>query len=106
MFLSVIVRGRQYAIPIRHHIRHSYAFFTIDDAGLDYTKAVAIDDPEYISAEIPWINQKEFDAIKKNEEAILRGFCKYLRIYEKAVKYKDNPHYQTILRYSSLRYFR
>ena len=38
--LEIKIDGKTYAIPLRHHITHKYAFLTIGNQGLDYTKAV------------------------------------------------------------------
>ena len=103
--LEVEIDGRTYAIPLRHHITHKYAFLTIGNQGLDYTKAVVIDDDEYISSLPAWIDSAEFAIIKNRESVIANGMKKYCRIYQKAVQYKDKPFYSDILKYTTLKYF-
>lgn len=94
-----------FAIPIRHHIRHPYAFMTIEDRGLDYTKAIIIEDQTYISPNPAIIDTAEWNIIKKNENEIFYGFRKYYRQYCRALKHPDNPRSEKILKYSTLQYF-
>ena len=58
-YLTVKIENHSFAIPLRHHIAHPYAFMTIGDAGLDFTKAVIIDDPSDISSTTAWIDTNE-----------------------------------------------
>ena len=103
--LTLEVDGLLFAIPFRHHIRHTYAFHTIGEAGLDFTKAVIISDPDYLSADTPTIDGKEFAVLKRNENKIRYDFSKYIRQYRRAMKHRDNPRNANILKYSSLQYF-
>lgn len=103
--LAIEVDGIQFAIPFRHHIRHRYAFFTVGEAGLDYTKAVVIEDGSMVSAALPTIEQCEFDRLKGRDAQIEAGMRRYYRLVLKARRYADNPHYANILRYSALQYF-
>ncbi len=95
-----------FAIPIRHHINHEYAFMTIGDQGLDYTKAIVIEDLSYISPTPAIIDTSEWNIIKKNENKIFYGFRKYYRQYRKAMKHPDNPRSKKITKYSTLQYFK
>ena len=63
--LTIEIGGIPFAIPFRHHIRHRYAFFTIGESGLDYTKAVVIAEARFLSNDHPTIESKEFAIIKK-----------------------------------------
>lgn len=103
--IEVKVEGRTYAIPIRHHINHPLAFFTVGDAGLDYTKAVVISGPDDISIDKPRISTEEWNIIKSGEDTIFHEFRKYLRQYRRAMKYPDNPRSSIFIRYSALQYF-
>lgn len=103
--VCVSIDGHRFAIPFRHHIQHSYCFHTIGEAGIDYSKAVLLWKKEYISAETVTIDSKEYRAIKGREALIENGMRNYLKLYIKALKYKDNPNYQKIIQYSSLKYF-
>lgn len=105
VFISVEIDGIKYAIPMRHHIKHKYAFFTYGEAGLDYTKAVVIEDSTDIGANNVVIDSGEWNLIKKSKHQIIREFKRYLKIYKKA---RNNPNVeglQNIRQYSALQYF-
>ena len=78
---------------------------TIEDRGLDYTKAIIIEDQAYISPNPAIIDTAEWNIIKKNENEIFYGFRKYYRQYCRALKHPDNPRSEKILKYSTLQYF-
>lgn len=103
--LTIELGGLLFAIPFRHHIRHPYAFHTIGDAGLDYSKAVIISNPSYLSSDSPTIESKEFAIIKREENKIRYEFSKYVRQYKRAMKHRDNPRSANILKFSALQYF-
>lgn len=50
----VEIEGHTWAIPFRSHIRHRHAFFTDakNKCGIDYSKAVVVDKPEYIDQQV------------------------------------------------------
>ena len=104
--LAIRINTFIFAIPFRHNINHRYAYFTYGKCGLDYTKSVVISLRSDIAPETPIIEQREFDAIKGKERNIYRGLCSYINTYKKALKYQDSPHYQNILKCSSLQYFK
>lgn len=103
--MTIEIDGLLFAIPFRHHIRHQYSFHTIGDAGLDYTKTVVITDIAFLSDDKPSIESNEFSIIKRNEQKIRYGLAKYIRQYKRAMKHRDNPRSELILKYSALKYF-
>ena len=103
--LTVELNGLLFAIPFRHHINHRYAFHTLGDAGLDYTKTVIITDPRFISDDKPSIENKEFAIIKREEQKIRYGLIQYINQYKRAMKHRDNPRSKNIIKYSTLKYF-
>lgn len=103
--LTIELDGLLFAVPFRHHIRHPYAFHTIGDAGLDYTKTVIITDTIFLSNDKPSIESKEFAIIKREEQKIRYGLSKYVNQYKRAMKHRDNPRSKNILTYSTLKYF-
>ena len=103
--LTIEVDGLLYAIPFRHHIAHKYAFKTIGEAGLDYTKAVVITSIDYLETGEARIETAEFNIIKRNEAKIRYDFKKYVNQYRRAMKHRDNPRSHNILAYSALQYF-
>lgn len=103
--LEVKIDGYIFAIPFRHHIKHKYAFFTVGEAGLDYSKAVIIEREEYISPSGARIDTQELNALKGREQLISNGMRKYYRLYLKAVSLPCNPRYDNIRQCSALQYF-
>ena len=103
--VAMKVEGKTYAIPLRHHIKHPFAFYTTSEAGLDYTKAVVIDDPDYIAPTQPIIDSSEWSIIRTNENTIFFEFRKYIKNYKRAAAHPDNPRSEIFLRYSTLKYF-
>lgn len=103
--LTIKINGVLFAIPFRHHIRHKYAFFTYDNCGLDYTKAVVITRKTDVARTSPQIDQREFNMIKGKEQRIYNGLCSYIKLYKKALQYKESRHYANIIKCSSLQYF-
>lgn len=103
--IEVEIDGFTFAIPFRHHISHKYAFLTIGNAGLDYSKAVIITKPEYISEQAAVIDAKEYALIKGKEPRLINGMQKYYRLYLKAAENASNSHYDNIRRCSALQYF-
>lgn len=103
--LTVEIDGYLFAIPFRHHISHPYAFMTGEKSGLDYTKAVLVNDARYIAWGAPRVEQAEYNRLKGNEARIVNGMRRYLKLFRKARQYPGNTHYSTILEYSALKYF-
>ena len=103
--ITVDIDGHLYAIPIRHNITHKYAFITIGKRGLDYTKAVLIEDESYLSGDTPIIDTIEWRKIQISKNAIYVGFSSYLREYKHALSHKENLRNDNILKYSALQYF-
>lgn len=103
--LTIELNGILFAVPFRHHIRHQYAFHTIGEAGLDYTKSVIITNMLFLSDDKPSIESKEFAIIKRKEQKIRYGLSKYVNQYKRAIKHRDNPRSKNILKYSTLKYF-
>ena len=100
----VEIEGHIWAIPFRSHIRHAYAFFTDREnkCGIDYSKAVVVDRPEYIDQQTrPHLRQNEFEALRGNEFAVQKGFEKYIKLYKKAVR-SGHSRYQSLIKYSTL----
>ena len=94
-----------FAIPFRHHINHKFAFHTIGESGLDFTKAVVIANDTYISTDHPTIESAEFAIIKKEEQKIYYQFQRFLHQYRKAMKRPDVPRNAKLIQYSALQYF-
>ncbi|QTL39075.1 hypothetical protein HGO23_14615 [Xenorhabdus budapestensis] len=85
-----------FAIPLRTAIKHNAAYITqkynqkgMKGKGLDYSKALLITNPKYISDEIFLIPPEQHKNIQGKEFFITRKFEKYVEKYIKAVKRKD-----------------
>ncbi len=103
--LKVQINGVTFAIPIRHHISHTYCYRTGEDSGLDYTKAVVITSPTDIKRHKAQINQAEYNAIKGKEHVIANGMSNFIKVYIKAKAYPNNQNYSNIRSMSTLQYF-
>ena len=97
-----------FALPIRHGIKHKYAFFTDESktCGLDYSKAVLITKNKYIDmTRHAIINGKEYTKIVKKEAFIKKKLKAYINLYKKAYENRDIHKNKTICSMSSLQYF-
>ena len=97
-----------FAIPMRSHIAHPYAFMTdqANHCGLDYSKAVVItDEARYLIPSVKKIRQNEFNAMRGKERMITAGLERYIALYRKAKARPDIPRNQQLLRFSTLKYF-
>ena len=108
VLILVTIGANRFAIPLRSHIAHPYAYIT-DKArrcGADYTKAVVItDEARYIDrTRKPYIRPEEFDALRGKEYRIKCGMQKYMETYRSACK-SENVRDQMLVRYSTLQYF-
>lgn len=112
-YIVILIRidENTFAIPFRTNIkhRHCYKFKTSDrpsvsGTGLDYTKAVIINDDAYIGASAR-INDKEYTELDANFHRIAREFERYVRGYVRYISFGkgkyDNPGYK----YTTLQYF-
>lgn len=101
-------------IPFRTNIRHSYCFLTKtaecgerSNAGLDYTKMVIIQRPEFLGTETAVIHHDEYIKIIKNLSVIKRESLQYLEQYcdhHKGINCLSSREYRRY-RYSPLKYF-
>lgn len=103
--LTLELNGLLFAIPFQHHISHPYAFHTVGEAGIDYTKTVIITDALFLSDDIPTVESKEFAILKRNEQKIRYELSKYVNQYKRAMKHRSNPRSERIMKFSTLKYF-
>jgi len=106
VYLSV--RGIDFAIPMRSNISHNYAFWT-DEAnrcGLDYTKAVVIEDSCYVdTSRKPYIRPHEHKALVGKEDEVAAGMLRYIEAYIEAKTKPNNHTRQRLIKFSALQYF-
>lgn len=111
MVLVIKIERNTFALPLRTNIRHNYGYkFKTSDrktescTGIDYTKAVIINDQKYIG-EVASINGKEYVEIDRNAHRIIAGFERYLNGYIRYRKSGGTTYDQKRYRYSTLKYF-
>lgn len=93
------------AIPMRSKINHSFCIKTIGKKGLDFTKAVVITNPDYITDYIAYINSKEYFKLNKKSAFIEKKWEAFLKTYQKALQTPNTNKNRIILSNSSLQYF-
>ncbi len=99
-----------FAIPLRSRIKHGASYITERSAvqgergkGLDFSKAVLIAKPSYVSSSNFKIPPTHHNRLKGKEKYITNSFQKYVHGYIKAVKAKDtNILSSTDYRYTTL----
>ena len=111
MVLLVRIEDNTFAIPFRTNISHNncYKFKhstrpTEAVTGLDYTKAVIINDELYIG-ESARINDKEYIELNDNYKFIVKQFSKFLADYIAFANGKNNYYNLMKFRFTTLKYF-
>ena len=100
--------GIQFAIPFRSNIKHNHVYWTDkkNNCGLDFSKAVIIENSKYIDTTgKPHIRPKEFKALLGKEHMVVRGLLKYIKEYLKAKQMPNKTENIHLLKYSTLQYF-
>ena len=106
MFLQVTVNNHNFAIPFRTSIRHKFKFKTIGISGLDYTKAVIIDDNDYyIANRRIHLRNDEFKKMIGKEYVIKKSFEKFLIYYKISAKDLSKEYNKKLFSMSALQYF-
>jgi protein AbiQ len=108
VLIQICVNGIDFAIPFRSNVKHKHVFWTDKDnlCGLDFSKAVVIEDKKYIDSKAkPYIRPNERRALFGKDHDVERGLLDYIEEYKKA-KMKPNKHSKKrLLQYSTLQYF-
>lgn len=97
-----------FCIPLRSNITHPHAYFTNKKtrSGIDYSKAVIIDNANYIDNDTKvFLRQDEFNKLRGKEHIIQKQFRNYIELYKKAKSDLSFPYRYEILNYSTLQYF-
>lgn len=91
--------GHRFGIPLRSNMTHKFCFSTkitpnpetgrTQRKGLDYTKAVILNDGDYVTERSFKIPADEFDKINDSQEMIRSQFKKFIEKYIKAVEKND-----------------
>ncbi len=96
------INGLRFAVPLRTNLNHKQGFKTINNAGLDYSKALLIFDDEDISRDIKLNSSDEFKRINEHEEKIVAAFTKYVTRYIAAQKKGDQNILRMTYRFTTL----
>lgn len=107
----VQIRGHIFGIPLRTNIHHKFCYKfkystrTPDEiSGLDFTKAVIIDNPTYIGKDAN-IDNKEYVELSNKCEYIIGKFQKYVDDYVDYVSGNIGYYSAVKFRYTTLQYF-
>ncbi len=111
MVLLVKIDDNTFAIPFRTNVPHNncYKFKnstrpTSTVTGLDYTKAVIVNDSKYIG-DAARINDSEYTELSDNRLFIIRQFRKFVANYIKYATGKNTYYATKKFMYSTLKYF-
>ena len=109
-YIQVIIEigELKFAIPLRSGINHPHVFWTDKEnhCGVDFSKAVVINDDCYIDSENePRLRQNEFDALRGKDYRIKVKMSAYIEKYKKARKNINDPINHTLVKFSTLQYF-
>jgi len=111
MVMLIKIEKNTFAVPFRTNVPHSncYKFKkstrpTNTVTGIDYTKAVIVNDSEYIGAAAR-INDMEYIELSNNVAFIIKQFGKFVADYIAYVNGKNNYYAERKFRYTTLKYF-
>lgn len=111
MVMLIKIENNTFAIPFRTNIKHNscYKFKnssrqTNSTTGLDYTKAVIVNDNKYIG-EAARVNDLEYIELDANYHIITKQFTSFVKGYIKFAQGKLNKFQATKYRYTTLKYF-
>jgi protein AbiQ len=99
----ISIKSLVFAIPLRSNIKHKAAYFTLrkhTNAGLDYSKALLIENTDHISNELFKIPQEQHIKLLNKSHFIRLSFEKYVEKYTKSVIEQD----ENILNSNEYRY--
>lgn len=86
--LISIAGGLTFGIPLRSQIKHNSCFRTVDNAGLDYSKAVLIKNTVHVGEAFK-IPSDQYVKIADREVFITGRFTKYVEKYIQGVRKGD-----------------
>lgn len=111
MVLLINLYDNTFAIPFRTNIRHGYCYKFKNSgrdsnavSGLDFTKAVIVNDNRYIGASAT-IDDKEFVELNSKYRFIIKKFKNYVDGYIEFINGKSNDYSKQKYKYSTLQYF-
>lgn len=109
--LLVKIGENRFALPFRTNIRHNYCYkfsntgrITDSVTGIDFTKAVIVNNQEYIGIETD-IDDKEYIELSRKYYFIIDKFKKYLEGYTNYIKNGGNEFTARKYQFSTLKYY-
>ncbi|MEG1868896.1 MAG: hypothetical protein RR219_08180, partial [Clostridiales bacterium] len=102
------IKGVTFAIPLRSNIGHAHVLWTdrANKCGLDFSKAVVIEDMSYIDASrSPHIRPHEHKELMGKEFIVKNKMKQYIKEYKKAKTHQEVDHNYYLCRFSTLQYF-
>lgn len=111
MVMLIQIEHNTFAIPFRTNVKHNncYKFEnssrpTHSITGLDYSKAVIVNDSKYIGAAAR-INDREYTELDTNYHIITKQFTSFVKNYIKYRNGKLNEYQVKKYKYTTLKYF-
>lgn len=94
----------EFFLPLRSGITHKHLFQTDKDnkCGVDYSKAIIVNDPKYIDSKQPYIRPNEYRALLGKEYQLKVGMEKYIKDYKKALRKQHIHEYKNLCKFSTL----
>ena len=111
LVLLVDVDNNTFAIPFRSNIKHNYCYKfkntsreTDSSTGLDFTKAVVLNDNTYIKCDAS-IDELEYRELENKFSTIYNRFKRYVQEYKKYINGDVNDNTNRMFRFTTLQYF-
>lgn len=111
LVMLVQIENNTFAIPFRTNVKHNncYKFEkssrpTDTITGLDYSKAVIVNDSKYIGTAAR-INDMEYTELDANYHIIIKQFTLFVKNYMKYASGKLNQYQAKKYQYTTLKYF-
>jgi protein AbiQ len=90
--VEIVVNDLTFAVPFRSNMTHKHGFRTVFHNGqwngLDYSKAVIIEESDLEKEAFKFRRNDEYTKVKNNKEKINKNFKKYVNGY---IAYMENP---------------
>ena len=109
--LLIKIENYNFALPLRTNLRHNFGYKfsntgrkTLSSTGIDFSKAVLIDNAKYIGEQAR-IDNKEYLELSKKYYFIINKFKKYLEGYIKYVKDGGDEFTAKKYQFCTLKYF-
>ena len=109
--LLIQIENNTFALPFRTHIKHNFCYKfsnsgreTDSATGIDFTKAVIVNNPDFIGEETS-IDDKEYLELSKKYFFIIKKFKNFLSGYVNFVQKGATPFDAKKYQFSTLKYF-